>query len=244
MTTTIDTFLERAPEVLVDWRPEHTQIQMEHFVIANSGCGDEWGKYVQAMRELEGRYHGVKAMEMQREALQLTLEEAELEVEDAAFANAEEQSDPRLGAQRHSLRLRRAELDVRIAQAAIDAEAPRREAAQREAATVLQLAIDARAAVGELTEERRTQMEWQFTATRFAQKINFQRMAGVAVGEEIMLSIQHFPEKQQAQLMDALGTVVGSTPHLQDPMSGALKLAFQSKDRRDKRNAAAIAGGT
>lgn len=242
--TTIDSFLERAPDVLVDWRPEHTQIQMEHFVIANSGCGDEWGKYVQAMRELEGRYHGVKAMEMQREALQLTLEEAEIEVEAADEPTSQEFSEGVLGGRRHSIRRRRAQLDVELAQAAIDADAPRREAAQREAATVLELAVAARAAVGELTEERRTEMEWQFTATRFAQKINFQRMAGVAVGEEIMLSIQHFPEKQQAQLMDALGTVVGSTPHFQDPMSSALKLAFDSKDRRDQRNAAAIAGGT
>lgn len=241
MTITIDTFLERAPQLLQDWRPEHTQIQMQHFVVGNSGCGDPWGKYVQAMRELEGRYQGARAMDLQREALELALEEAEIEAEAAEEPALEEIQAGELGRRRYDVRRARAQLDVRIAQAAIDADAPRRAAALREAATVLQLATDARAAVGELTDERRTEMEWQFTATRFAQKINFQRMAGVAVGEEIMLSIQHFPEKQKAQLVEALGTVVGSTPNLRDPMQGALQLAFASKDRRD-RDAAAIAG--
>lgn len=236
MTTTIESFLESAPKLLADWQPEHTPIQLEYFVIENSGCGDVYGRYVQAMRELDGRFHGLQAMEIQQESLEIALEEAQLDLEEATEATAVQPHCRRLG-----LAVRKAKLAVRLAQAAIDADAPRRRSALREAATVLELATQAREGVGALTPERRTELEWDFIAARFAQKIQFQRMAGVAVGEEIMLSIRHFPEDRKKLLIEALGTQVGKQPSVSDPMQAALQLAFDSKDRRERR-ASAIAG--
>lgn len=240
MTITIESFLERAPKLLADWQPEHTPIQLEYFVIENSGCGDVYGRYVQAMRELDGRCQGLQAMEMQQESLELALEEARIDLKEAT--EAETKNAQGTQGRRVRLAVKKAGLAVRLAQAAIDADAPRRRAALREAATVLELATQAREGVGDLTPERRTELEWDFIAARFAQKIQFQRMAGVAIGEEIMLSIRHFPEDRQKTLIEALGTQVGKQPEVSDPMHGALRLAFASKDRRDKRNAAAIAG--
>lgn len=240
MTITIESFLERAPKLLADWQPEHTPIQLEHFVIGNSGCGDVYGKYVQAMRELDGRYQGLQAMQVQQESQAIDLEVAQLDLEEAKEAVNSPTYDT-FGIRRAELAVRKAELAVEIAQMAIDVDKPRRAAALREAATLLDLATKAREEVGELTPERRLELEWDFTATRFAQQIEVKRMSGLPVGQEIMVSIEHFPDKQKQKLIQALRTVVGTAPHLRDPLQGAMQLAFDAKDRRD-RNAAAVAG--
>lgn len=238
MTITIESFLKQAPKLLVDWQPEHTPIQLEHFVIGNSGCGDVYGKYVQAMRELDGRYQGLQAMQVQQESQAIDLEVAEIDLEEARVL------DPAaVGARRAALTIRKAELAVEIAQMAIAVDKPRRAAALREAATLIELATKAREEVGELTPERRLELEWDFTAARFAQQIELKRMAGQPVSQEIMVSIDHFPDKQKQKLIQAMRTVVGTAAHLRDPMQAVLQLACEAKDRRDGRNAAAVAGG-
>ncbi len=78
--------------------------------------------------------------------------------------------------------------------------------------------------------------------TRFAQQIELKRMSGLPVSQEIMASIDHFPEKQKQKLIQAMRTVVGTAAHLRDPMQAALHMACAAKERRDTRNAAAIAG--
>jgi hypothetical protein len=43
-------------KLLADFRPEHSEFQMENFII---GGGHPWGQYKQALRELSARHHAM-----------------------------------------------------------------------------------------------------------------------------------------------------------------------------------------
>lgn len=197
MTDSIATILEKAAPVLADWRPEHTPIQLAHFVIGNHSAGTVWGAYVQSMRELSGRVESLRSSEFQLEELQLAVREAKLDREDAGSGG---------GGPRGELAVDKAHLALRRAEASLKAAESHRESARREVATVLALALQAREAVGELTEERRLELEWEFWATSFAQKIAFLRASGAPISDEIALSIPRFPERHRNVLATAMCT--------------------------------------
>lgn len=48
---------EKASRLLKDYRPEHSEFQMEHFIVGSDG--HPWPRYKQALRELSARHRGV-----------------------------------------------------------------------------------------------------------------------------------------------------------------------------------------
>lgn len=59
-------------ELIADFRPFHTEFQIEHFIVGTEGP-TEWGRYKQALRELEGRTEGVRASVLLLERARLRL---------------------------------------------------------------------------------------------------------------------------------------------------------------------------
>lgn len=50
--------LRKVGFLLSDYRPEHTEFQIENFIIGSQG--NEWARYKQVLRELSGRVDGIK----------------------------------------------------------------------------------------------------------------------------------------------------------------------------------------
>ena len=207
----IESILEDAPALLRDWRPEHTPIQLEHFVIENNSAGTLWGRYVQSMRELSGRVEGLRAAETATRMLMLDVVAAQIDFDEAfdqlpyADPGSEKEeagAELELKTRRQSLRVDRACLALDQAKAAVVADAVRRASAAREAETVFQLARNAHAEIGELTEERRTELEWQYWRARFVQKMVMARLAGAPISDEIVVSIAHFPKVHRKALAE------------------------------------------
>lgn len=204
----IASILEDAPSLLKDWRPEHTSIQLEHFVIENSSAGTVWGRYVQSMRELAGRVEGLRAAEVATRMLALDLVAAQIDFDEAfdQLPYADPGSEKEAGAEleletrRQGLRMDRAALALDQAKDAVRVDAVRRAAATREAEVVFRLARNAHAEIGELTEERRTELEWQYWRARFVQKMVMARLAGAPISDEIIVSIAHFPTAHRKAL--------------------------------------------
>lgn len=203
----IESILEDAPSLLKDWRPEHTPIQLEHFVVENSSAGTVWGRYVQSMRELAARVEGLRAAEVQTRMLDLDLDQAQLDFEEAFGQLSHGSRDTELDekefqfvVRRRSLQVARAQLALDQAENAIVVDTRRRASARREAETVFQLARNAHAEIGTLTEERRTELEWQYWRARFIQKMVMARLAGAPISDEIIVSIAHFPTAHRKAL--------------------------------------------
>ena len=56
--------MERIDELLADYQPFHTTIQMRAFITGRSGLGSTWGMYCQALRELKKRRDDLRQMEV------------------------------------------------------------------------------------------------------------------------------------------------------------------------------------
>lgn len=67
---------ENLQAILADHSRTHNNYQIDRFIVAKAGLTD-WGRYVQAMRELNGRRAGMIRAHIKREELLLDLEEAE-----------------------------------------------------------------------------------------------------------------------------------------------------------------------
>lgn len=62
---------EKVERLLVDFRPEHSEFQMENFII---GGGHPWGQYKQALRELSARHHAMLESGEQIRELKIEIE--------------------------------------------------------------------------------------------------------------------------------------------------------------------------
>lgn len=201
---TIVRILEESPRLLEDWRPEHTPIQLQHFVVENSSHGTRWGAYVQAMRELAGRVDGLHNMVFDAREREIDCRETKLmldrEIEHRENLSSVDDHDHREAA----IAVERAQLAYDRATHAREAEKTRRESAAREAANVLALAIEARRPLGVLDDAKRTELEWEFWKARMLTKILVHSMTGAPVGEELLLTLGKFPRRHRLELQNAL----------------------------------------
>lgn len=214
-----DQFKDTSAGVLADWRPEHSPIQLEHFVIGSASHGTPWGRYTQACRELQARYEGVRNYELELDEKKLALDEAQLDLREAedekrshlAIGGSQPESEcEQIESSRFELAVRKAELAVRRAKCAWLATIDRRGELEREASVALEHAYKARVELMPggfkeyLTEERRLDLEWDFWAARFLDKIVFARIVGLPLPDEIIMGLRRFPDEHREKLAYAL----------------------------------------
>jgi len=132
--------------LLQDHQLYHSMFQQDYFITARSGGPTAYGQYKQALRELHKRYRGLKELYAARELLKVDIDELA-------------ESEP---ATRFELRRK----DINLAQKVMqmeDLEHNIRDT-EREFKRFYQQAMALKAQVGELTDERREQLDremWQ-----------------------------------------------------------------------------------
>lgn len=67
--------MNRLHELLADYQPFHSELQMDRFIIMLSGGPTDFGRYKQALRELNKRYRGLKDTAAQIKEMQNDIDE-------------------------------------------------------------------------------------------------------------------------------------------------------------------------
>lgn len=139
-------------ELLAENRPFHSEFQMERFIVIGAGR-TPWGMYCQALRELRTRFDALKLDYASEARLDLDLGDLQAKAKRAKGRDAKRNA------------LDRAEKVMRIE--GIRANRIDRE---REFAWFLGVARKLKAALGELTPERRVQLEEDLWAVRLREQ--------------------------------------------------------------------------
>jgi len=67
--------MARIDELLADYQPFHSTLQMRAFITARSGLGSTWGMYCQALRELKKRHDDLRMMDVSRRRTKVNIAE-------------------------------------------------------------------------------------------------------------------------------------------------------------------------
>jgi chromosome segregation ATPase len=133
-------------ELLRDHQLYHSEFQQDYIITLRAGGPTVYGQYKQALRELFKRYRGLKELYTSRELLQIDIEELEQKETTDRFENRRNQ--------------------VRLAQKRMGMEDLEKniQDTEREFKRFYQQATALKAQIGDLTDERRSQLDremWQ-----------------------------------------------------------------------------------
>lgn len=140
----MESMVSKADKLLKDLRPDHSEFQIEHFIIG--GQGGTWAQYRQVLRELGGRHEGVKAFRSE-----IIGKKIEIESERRKWFKDRKKIE-RLTAE-------------------IDAAKKSFKPKAREYFTLHKLAVELKRKLGEITPQKRRELEaqmWQEKARRMA----------------------------------------------------------------------------
>jgi hypothetical protein len=139
-------------ELFKDHQLYHSEFQQDYLITVRSG-GTQYGMYKQALRELYKRYRGLKQLYGEKELLQVDIDELAVSTSDNVF-------EQRRNDIKHAQKIMAMEeMDKNIADT------------EREFKRFYQQACTLKAQIGELTEEKRNQLDremWEFKLKEMA----------------------------------------------------------------------------
>lgn len=130
--------------LLEDHRLYHSEFQQDYFITTRSG-GTIYGQYKQSLRELYKRFRGLKGLYHEREMLQVDIDELEEKILNECNFNKFEQRRNKLNSEKKQLDM--IELNKNV------------EDTEREFKRFYQHASSLKEQIGELTEEKRNQLD-------------------------------------------------------------------------------------
>lgn len=140
----------KVEKLLADYRPEHSEFQMENFIIG--GAGHPWGRYKQALRELAARHPGIATDRAEIAALAVDVKRSEAR---AWYPIGREERQFKTALMRSRLKEKRERFKSRM----------------REYAVFYRVAKELKKEIGEVTAKRRRELEteaWIDKARRMA----------------------------------------------------------------------------
>ena len=171
-------------KLLADHQMFHSDFQMDHMITARAG-GTPYGQYKQALRELSKRYRGLKDLYSARELLAVDLDE---------LAEPAPPSATVFDERRRKIKLvqKRMEADT-LDRTVKDTE--------REFRRFYAQAVALKAVVGDLTPERRAQLDREMWAHKFKCMAAVELMTAGRLGPGTLELLQATPKAWRAPLM-------------------------------------------
>ena len=145
--------------LLLDHQKYHSALQMDSFITTRAGSYHPYGMYVQCLRELNGRYYSLR---------QKYIEDEEIEVKELALRSRIRRWCWTL---RQRLSRRLLELELRKLAIAREGSAQGRADKEREFKRFLAQALVLKERVGDLSEERREELDRDLWVCRLKQKL-------------------------------------------------------------------------
>lgn len=190
MTTRIPT----PDELLSEFRPYHSKHQMRHHITARSGL-TLFGQWTQALRELDSRTSTLREAYAEHELARIDLDELEERVQMGEYDSPYEARRDRVRLARMRLEMPQRERNVR------DLE--------REFLEFYAQAIALRSALGDLTEERREELDRQTWAWKLRRRIGVEMLTG-GVTSGTYDHVDSAPPKVRQELLEALRSNPGA----------------------------------
>lgn len=180
-------------ELLADHQLYHSEFQQDRFITIKSG-GTPYGCYKQALRELSKRHQAIQELELQIEEAEIELDELRpliVQIEGKESASAE---DRRLivDHKRKSLTLKNLDLTMRET--------------QREYGRFLQQARGLKAHLGEITPERRDELDREMWEYRVKSLLAVELFAYGRPSTSTIELLQCLPPGMRARILPCLET--------------------------------------
>lgn len=182
-----------ATELLADHQSLHSDLQMDRFITIKNG-GTPYGCYKQALRELHKRYNAIREMELQ-------IAEAEIDLEEAG--------DRVKRADSETNGYRRATIDHKRKLLALENLEQQFAETRREFSRFHQQASALKEIVGELTEERRSQLDAEFWEHRVKSMMAVEIAVYGKPGTSTLELLQCLPPAMRQSLLKRLDTPDG-----------------------------------
>jgi hypothetical protein len=167
-------------KLLADHRSGHSDFQVDHFVVGAEV--NPWAQYKQALREVAGRWESIETMRLDLQVLEATPPPKRV------FA---------IGARyRVPARIRRVKWEREVARlrAAIAST-------ERELSRFVELAVDLKKQIGELTEDERARLEAESWADKARRMAQIDYLVAGAISRQTIEFIEHFPRPMRQRLL-------------------------------------------
>jgi hypothetical protein len=166
-------------KLLADHRSGHSEFQVDHFIVGAEV--NPWAQYKQALREVAGRWESIETMRLDLQVLEATPPPKRV------FA---------IGARyRVPARIKRVKWEREVARlrAAIAST-------ERELSRFVELAVDLKKQIGELTEDDRARLEAESWADKARRLAALDALTTGAVTRQTAEFISHFPREMRRGL--------------------------------------------
>ena len=172
-------------DMLADFQPYHSRFQIEQFILG-AKHSTPWGTYKQTLRELHSRHDSLASAGVARELLVIDIEELSTKKTGGEY-----------DARRDAVRLEA----MRKSLAAADRNA---DDVRREYDVILARATELKAEIGDITDERRDQLEADFWYEKFRRDAMLDVVLTGRIGRSTFELILSLPMEQRRRLVESL----------------------------------------
>lgn len=185
-------------ELKKDFQMFHSSIQIKDFILLKNG-ETEWGVYKQALRELTSREQSIRSMYASIAKTKIDLEEIQDKLSKVAIPDKD-------SFQNRRLKIQEAELIYSIK----DAEVALKDV-EREFSIFYNVAVQLKQKLGEITEERRKQLDRDYWVTHTKLMIARDLRNQHQLSAETIKMIEAFSTIEKNEILNFLGPVMSKT---------------------------------
>jgi len=172
---------------LAEHRPGHDDFQIDHFIIRRGGGRTAYGQYVQALREVNKRYRGLKGLYSERDLLQVDIDE---DVENARLDG------------REGFQVRRDDLKLRSSDWRMEDLVKSIQDTEREFRRFFSIARGLKAVLGEITPDRKALLEREQWIDHMEELAAVDFVARGCLQESTVSAIASLPADARQELLD------------------------------------------
>lgn len=204
-------------DLLKDHQLYHSDFQMDHFITIRSG-GTPYGQYKQALRELDKRKRGLKGLYAEKALLQIDIDELEHEIIQAeeSYVNKVDYELERNRVKRGQKIMQIEDLDRNI------------QDTEREFVRFYSQAASLKEQIGELTQERRKQLDEEMWAFNLKKLAAMDVITAGHVQKNTLEIIMAAPAEMRMKTLDELKP--GNRKALVDWLEQSHEQAFEVKE--------------
>jgi hypothetical protein len=174
--------------LLADHQLFHSDLQMDCFITASNG-GTHYGQYKQALRELYSRYDSLKGLYAERELAGIDIDE---------FSQPPNAADTEFDERRRKVKLTQARMKLdSLARSIADSE--------REFRRFYAQCVALKKIVGELTPERRNELDREFWLHRLKSLAAIDVLSHGRVGPNVLTLAHSLPAAMRQDLWSEIG---------------------------------------
>lgn len=167
-------------KLLADHRLGHSEFQVDHFIVGAEV--NPWAQYKQALREVAGRWESIETTRLDLQVLEATPPPKRV------FA---------IGARyRVPARVKRVKWEREVARLRASIAST-----ERELARFVELAVDLKKQIGELTEDDRARLEAESWADKARRMAQIDYLVAGAISRQTIEFIEHFPRAMRRRLL-------------------------------------------